>query len=228
MLSRIETFYLAILRVVILIIATAALVVAVLGVIGAAPTLLRVTGLTKTDVRGGTLGAFISEKKLSATPRAGTDAQGASTGSAADADQRVVAAGDMIARYLGSSAQMTTADWQRGMTGSEQAISPDQVGAYRDSEKDLAGQLEASHGRKLTEAQVIELVDWHTKTFVANAQAEQARAASSLTTAGLSLGVAVSAFVVFILIAFAFLFVKIERSLRVVRTQEIEGGVHGD
>ena len=68
MLLRLETAYLNALRVLILIAATIALLLAGFGLVSAIPPLLRWTGITESDQpSGGTLGEFIDEQKITGT-----------------------------------------------------------------------------------------------------------------------------------------------------------------
>lgn len=217
MLARLETLYLGILRVVILVIATLALIAAVVGFVGAVPSLLRQLDLVaEPEPAGGTLGEYVAEKKLTAASTE-KDVQDAPTDDAVDPD--LAAAAKALRRYTLDMKGPEEATWRAELVKSVDRVSPGQGDAYLKSVRSLADQLVASKGKKLTLDQVAELMGWHEQRFVEAAGRIEGERAADATGSSLTLYAAGSAFVLFILITFTFLFVKIERSLRVVRTR---------
>lgn len=219
MLARLETLYLGILRVVILVIATLALLVAVLGAASALPQLLARLGLSSQPaIQGGTLGEFIMEMKATKS----TGATSESPYSAPAIDPGLAAAAKALQRYTHGAGGLKVADWERLLTASADRVPVGRSAEYSASVVRLADQLSVSKGKPLTVEQVGELMAWHERKFIAAASDEDDKCLADTAKSSLTLYAAGAAFVLFILITFTFLFVKIERSLRVVRTRAVE------
>ena len=220
MLAKLERAYLGILRVVVLIAATIALVVAALGIIAAAPSLLRMTGIMQSDeATGATLQDFISEQKITDT----TDVSGEQTEQKRSFLAEIEEAARNIRSYLGKRGTITEETWKTALQDNADGFESHEA-AYAASVKALSEELTESKGKPLSEARVVQLVEWHKAHFLANLQAAQAGAAADRANFWVTVGAAGGAFLIFILIVFVFLFVKIERSLRVVQTQRVPNG----
>lgn len=216
MLAKLERAYLGLLRVVILIAATVALVVAILGAASAVPPLLRWSGITETTKpTGGTLSDFISEQKITETASSPTTETAVEPFILPD----ITAAAKIIKAYLKDST-ISEKEWRSGL----QRLADQVVGhstEYAESLKDLAEQLETSKGKPLSEARVTQLIDWHKTRFETDVAARAAAEAEGNAKFWVTIGLAGAAFLAFVLIIFVFLFVKIERSLRLVHTTRI-------
>jgi len=216
MLAKLERAYLGLLRVVILIAATVALVVAILGAASAVPPLLRWSGITETTKpTGGTLSDFISEQKITETASSPTTETTVEPFILPD----ITAAAKIIKAYLKDST-ISEKEWRSGL----QRLADQVVGhstEYSESLKDLAEQLKTSKGKPLSEARVTQLIDWHKARFETDVAARAAAEAEGNAKFWVTIGLAGAAFLAFVLIIFVFLFVKIERSLRLVHTTSI-------
>jgi hypothetical protein len=223
MLAKLERAYLGILRVVILVAATVALVVAGLGAVSAVPPLLRWSGITETTKpTGGTLADFISEQKITDTASTETTEQTAEPFIHAD----IRSAAKTIKGYLKGSL-ITEKEWQTGLQRLADQVTGHSV-EYAESLKDLTEQLKSSKGKPLSEARVTQLIDWHKARFEADVAARAAAEAEGNAKFWVTIGLAGAAFLAFVLIIFVFLFVKIERSLRLVHTTRIRDEAHVD
>jgi hypothetical protein len=217
-LARLETVYLNTLRVVILIAATIALIVAVVSLVGALPSLMRKAGLSgEAAVSGGTLREFIDEQKVVGTEASETTAT-EPTDSFVSPD--IVAAAKNFNSYLKNEAPKEK-DWQKYLT-SKMADVPVETGSdYAVSINGLSEQVKASKGKALSFERVNQLVEWHFERFRADAELKELAQAQDSARFWVTMGAADAAFLTFVLIVFIFLFVKIERSLRVVRTERV-------
>lgn len=219
MLTKIETFYLAILRVIILVAATLALIGTIIGGIGAVPAVLRMMGVSHEAPTGGTLGQFIAEQKITETKvTASSDENTAAEGTTALPDIR--AAASTIKAYLRSRGVVEEAAWRKGLQEIADGFAGN-AGEYAASVRNLAEQLPKSKGKPLSEERVAQLIDWHKARFEADLSRQAAEEAQSNAQFFVSLGAAGAAFLTFVMIIFIFLFVKIERSLRLVHTMPV-------
>lgn len=223
MLTRIENTYLGILRVVVLVVATLALVVATLSLVYAAPSVARRLGMTSPPpVGGGTLDAYVSEKKASVPAKQGT-VPAASTELGTPTDPDTAASAATLQRYTKGAGGMTLPRWRQELQSVEfRGVPSGYVPAYRRDVRSLTDQLARSRGKPLSLDQVRELLAWNLGKFTADAAANDAKAAAVAARATFTLYLAVAAFLFFMLVVFVFLFVKVERSLRVVRTVQLE------
>ncbi|RSV20361.1 hypothetical protein CA236_00130 [Sphingomonas sp. ABOLG] len=216
MLAKLERAYLGLLRVVILVAATIALLVAIIGVATAIPSLLKWSGFTeRAEPSGGTLGDFIAEQKITDTT---------STTETKEAEPFVIPdikeAAKTIKAYLSTRGDITQNDWERGL----QAYADEMPGNgvdYARSVRTLAKELRSSTGKPLSEARVLQLIEWHKTRFQGDVASRAASEAEGNAQFWIKIGFASAAFLGFVLIIFIFLFVKIERSLRVVQTARV-------
>lgn len=217
MLAKLERAYLNILRVVILIAATIALVIAAFGLVTAVPPLLKRSGLTSDGVTtGGSLQDFIKEQKITET----TSDVDASAPIEPLVLPDIREAARLFHSYLGKNASFTEDDLRRALSENATAMTG-HAEEYAASIKGIAQQLKASKGKPLSETRVLQLIGWHKDRFAADIAAEEAEMAEGNAKFWTALGVAGACFLGFILIVFVFIFVKIERSLRVVQTQRV-------
>jgi hypothetical protein len=215
MLSRLETAYLGMLRIVILIAASLALIVVALGLASAVPPLLWKAGLTgDTTTPRPNLAQFIEEKKVEGT----TSIDPLKPGDITPVDPNVRDAATNLTKYLKSGSPIKEKDWEAIITKSGSDAPNNAIAQYDDSLKTLTDQLLQSKGKPLPLARVAEMLQWHQQKF--NDEMNSRAAADSMASAKFysTMMVAGSAFLFFVLIVFVFLFVKIERSLRVVHT----------
>lgn len=215
MLAKLEQVYLAVLRVVILVAATIALVVAAFGTIGAIPPLIKWAGLTDvTAPTGGTLGEFIREMKASGTSDDFPNTTTTTTVITIQPD--INAAATNLKKYLGDRTRLTTDQIAEGLQGFADEY-PLHSDAYAKSVRALTEELLVSKGKPLSEARISELLAWHNKRFEADIQLRATEQAEGNSKFLMTIGVAAISFLAFVLIIFIFLFVKIERNLRPVR-----------
>lgn len=214
LLSRIEGFYLSILRVIILAAATIALVVVVLGFVRSAPLLIQqLGGASQQQTTGGSLSEFVSEKRAE-----GIETAAPPTALQPETPQSIKDAVALLARYdkerLGQDLDVP------GATGvlmeRHDALPYEYQSAYGSSIKRLMQQLVASKGSPLQLDQINELLNWHDQKFQANIEAQAAKKAADNAAALQAMAVSAVALLVFLLIVFCFIFVKIERNLRLV------------
>ncbi|MBB3348376.1 hypothetical protein [Sphingomonas sp. BK069] len=222
MLTNLENVYLGVLRVVILIAASVALLLTAWGLASSVPQLLRWAGLTETaPPTGGTLREFISERRITDTTAESQDTLTRDMESYVDPSIREAA--KAIVTYLGKRGTLTAADLERSLQAEANRL-PGEALAYGQGVKSLAMELAASKGRPLTEMRVLELLQWHRERFVADLAARQARETEANAKFWIQVTLAGAAFLGFVLIVFVFLFVKIERSLRLIGTARVKAG----
>jgi hypothetical protein len=221
-LSKIEAFYLSILRVVILAAATLALVVVVIGVVRAVPAFTQQVLPPKPhEVAGANLGEFISEQRASGAETA-TIAAEEPAEAKADTPANITEAANALAAYLKA---------KLGLNGDPNKIAAILVenrnslpaayqDAYGDGVRDLMRQLGRSKGQPLPTDSITKLIQWHFDKFKAEAEADVSRRAADSATGLQSIIAAGVALLAFLLVVFCFIFVKIERNLRPVRTLE--------
>jgi len=217
LLSRIEGFYLSILRVIILAAATIALVIVVLGFVRSAPLLIQQLGIdaTQQQMTGGSLSEFVSEKRAEGIETAAAPEKT----SRPETPQTIKDAVALLARYhkerLGEELDVN------GATGvlmeRHSALPIEYQAAYGASIKRLMEQLVASKGSPLQMDQINELMNWHDQKFQSNVESQAAKKATDNVAALQAMGVSAVALLVFLLIVFCFIFVKIERNLRLVQ-----------
>jgi hypothetical protein len=222
MLEKIESAYLAVMRVVVLIAATIALIVCIVGGTFAAPMLLRQLGFAAgpPQVTGGDLATFVQEQKATQP-----EAEGAASDATSPAviPGKIAQAVNILADYAQLHSQITLdrPGLEKFITEKKDQLDPEYQDAYEDSFLKLAQDLKVSKGKPLTGPRLGQLVDWHYSHFQSEilAKKEERLAQAGKASAGMTL--AAGGLVAFILILFFFLFVKIERNLRLVRTHEV-------
>lgn len=226
-LSRIEGFYLSILRVIILAAATIALVIVVIGFVRSAPLLIQQLGMgaSQQQMTGGSLSEFVGEKR----------AEGIETAAAPEiagrpeAPQTIKDAVALLARYdkerLGQELDVDVATGV--LMERHDALPSEYQAAYGASIKRLMEQLVASKGSPLQMDQINELMNWHDQKFQSNVESQAAKKAADNVAALQAMGVSAVALLVFLLIVFCFIFVKIERNLRLVQIMDRTPGTGG-
>lgn len=226
MLSRLETAYLGILRVVLLIAATLALLVTVIATISALPAIAQVAGISSgEEPRGGTLRDFVDSKKLSEV----ISPDYAADGSVEDRAQTFALPDDALeaarnfSRYDGKNGaeQLTQQEWDDIFRSILQEEVPANLhDAYSADVLRLSKQLTSSKGKALSDRQLFELLQFHHAQFLENVAAAETQKAADIASSMGKFVLAGGAFLVFVLILFNFIFVKIERNLRKVRHVE--------
>lgn len=219
MLDKIENAYLAALRVMALLAATAALVVFVLAASQGLPGLFNQLGWSESGKNEPSpLAEFIREQKPHAS---GEEAQPSSTSTGAPVPQKVQDAAKILKEYAASKqvpiepgAVVDVLMAKRGL------IADDQKDAYDDSLLALMQELRVSKGKPLDVDHINALLNWHIEKFNERiaAKALEKEAAAVKTAAAIQVGTL--ALASFFMIIFFFIFVKIERNLRLVKTRE--------
>ena len=213
MLARIEEVYLSILRVVILVSATLALVAAAFALISSIPSMLRWAGIAQPEqAYGGSLREFIAEQNIA-------DVEVATEGSGDEFYVILPAineAASIIHGYLGDRAEMSERDWRIGLQRVADDFFADDE-AYAESALRLAKELKASKGSPLNEQRVLQLFDWNTERFRMDLETKRLAEAQEVSQFWVKLAAAGTGFLTFVGIIFIFLFVKIERNLRSLR-----------
>ncbi len=214
MLSRIEHAYLAILRVVILIAATIALIVASFGLVAGGGRVLTWAGITQAaKPSGGTLDDFVAEQRQSdATPQATSD----DSTSAPRVLPDIATAARNVQKYLGSRSDTPESSLQTDLQRVADGMG-NYTNDYAASVKALSEELLVSTGKPLSAARVQQLLNWHGDRFKADIANKADAEATDKAQFWVIAGAAGAAFVTFLLIIFISLFVKIERNLRVVK-----------
>lgn len=228
MLERLERGYLGLLRIIILILATCALIAAGAAILTAVTEKVRSARAESQSVSGGDLASFIQQQKDASTAEKG---EGASTVELGEGDPIVLpdirTAAKNLVTYLGKRSEIPYRDMAKLLQEKADTLELEGTG-YASDLKSLTEQLKASKGKPLSLTRVGNLVDWHFTNYklsIERAELEKAEARSKLQIA---IGVAAAAFVSFLLTIFVFIFVKIERNLRVVRMTvvDVEEVVH--
>ena len=217
MLNRVEVAYLGILRVVLLVAATVALLVTIGAVISAIPALGTVTGLSGQDpIRGGSLREFVDANRISDVQSAADDAD---TDFQIPLPNTVREASQNFGRYDAKNGgeQLKQDEWNDAF----QSILYEKVpallqGDYGDDVLKLSQQLMRSKGKPLSNERLYQLLQFHLEGFLAHAQAQEAARAAEVAGSMSRLVLAGVAFLIFVLVLFNFIFVKIERNLRPV------------
>ncbi|RYF99700.1 MAG: hypothetical protein EON94_10845 [Caulobacteraceae bacterium] len=225
MLGKLETLYLNILRVGILVLATVLLVVAVIGAVIAGPMLLSSFGGGETNaarmVRDDSLRDYLGQ---------GTGAPGAADAGdtarieedARRSDRRIREAAANISRYV--QAKQGFAPVTAAVTGYIQerydSLPESLSDRYADSILKLSEDLTGAP-TSAAPVDVDQMIDWHFGQFTRAAEEAQQRDALRAVedqarrgTAMAAGAAAVSFFMMFLLLVFVFVLVKIERNLR--------------
>lgn len=225
MLDKIESAYLAILRVVVLLAATIAMVVVVIGVAMAAPAIISRLQAGETPVEGGSLRSFIEAQK-SASPELSDVTVGGDQVSAASLNPDLEAAAQLLHKYLTKRVGMTVElPWVRNLLTEQMQKAPAlHADAYAKSLRKLFDQLDKSTGAPLSAENIDALVTWHDERFQAEIARREADEASRLGGATVGFVAAGVGFITFLLLVYFFVFVKIERNLRLVHTKETTAG----
>lgn len=233
MLNRLESLYLNILRVVILVLATVLLVVAVIGAVVAGPMLLSSFGGGETNAA-----RMVQDDRLTNYLGQGTAGDGTAGAAqtaemeeaARQSDRRIREAAANITRYVRTKQGYTPV--VAAVTGyiQERADSlPNSLfNRYADSILTLSKDLSAAPSTAAP-VDVDQLIDWHFGQFARAAEEAQQRdamraveEAERRATAMAAGAAAVSFFMMFLLLVFVFVLVKIERNLRRLPVQ-VEG-----
>jgi hypothetical protein len=226
-LTRLEQFYLNLLRVVILILATLLLVGSVALAIYAAPRLLpeQPRADARRLVQQDSLNDYLHEQR-------GTPATADATPSALPAeattkiDSRIKKAAAELVAHMQANGQTVAVASVETFLSEKQSSLPDSLrGDYADSVLKLTTQLHSSNDRSVD---VDALINWHYARFTAATEAAQAQQAAkegrALAQRVLALqagAVAMSLFLLFLLLVFGFVLVKMERNLRLISVKVI-------
>ncbi len=224
-LSRLENFYLNVLRVLILVAATLALIVVGLGVARSVPMLSAALGPKQPviEASGATLGDFVAERNAQGRP-VGGDEQGQEEPTPVAAPQNIYNAAVLLQGYAKNrvGVELATDKLTAVLVEKRDSIPTAYQERYGDSLNALANQLSESTGRPLSWDNVGALLDWHAAKFKAQADEIENKKAVDRVEGLQSLLVAGGALAIFLLIVFCFLVVKIERNLRLVRTVAVD------
>jgi hypothetical protein len=214
MLSSLESFYLATLRVIVLLAATLALIVVVVGFVRAAPLLVQQFNVAGVQLPAPGLAEFIGEKRGLAAPPAAASADAPKIDSALRDATGLIE--DYAKKRLNQSVDPVGVAASLSATQSEFPLTYRK--AYAASLKALLQQLNRSQGQPLSLEQVDELLDWHQAKFQASVEADSLERGANSAAALQAALVAGGALIAFLLIVCCFLFVKIERNLRPAQT----------
>jgi fatty acid desaturase len=212
-LAKLEDVYLNILRVVVLGLATLALLAVILGVLRAIPYIPAwLNGSSAVHVSGGSLVDWVSEKRQEGVTVADADANTTAT----PTPPAIKAAAQSLVLYgkKHPPLEMDEPAVEGALMEKYAAVDAAYQEQYADNLQVLLGQLQRSTGTPLTIEQINQLLDWQVQHFVADAKAKEAQAEEKKAASILSLEVAGGGFVIFLMIIFFFLIVKIERNLR--------------
>ena len=222
LLQRAENLYLNILRVLILAVATLALLGAIVGLLGGLP-LLKASPTSTTappsSLQAATLGDYVSEKKA-AGQDVTTSPDAASTTSTVISSVGIKDAAQNIVSYVRTKMNGTLGlePTIRELQGFEADIPEPFHTSYETSLVSLTKQLTLSTGAALTPDSLEDLLRWHAAKFKTAAEEDAAKLAEEKLQASQRIQLGAYALLTFLLLVFAFIFVKIERNLRVVRT----------
>ena len=222
MLTRLEVAYLAILRVVLLIAATIALLVTFGAAVTAVPALVEMVGFgSDVPARGGTLREFIDANRITDVEPSKEDT--GETSAKFPLSESVSQASKAFARYdsHNGGTQFEQSKWDdlfRAVLTEKVPVT--EQADYGEDLLKLSNQLDRSSGKPLSNERLFQLIEFHLTTFLANAQAAEATKAADLAASMSKLLLAGGAFLIFVLVLFSFLFVKIERNLRARQAPE--------
>jgi hypothetical protein len=221
MLSKIEEFYLNVLRVVILVAATIALIAFGIGIIKVIPLISASFSTHSTvDTNRAGLGDFIAAQKNSGTPAADMPEAASSPDEAMSADMKsaVTHLSNYNTNRMGGAVDMASA--QAAMLSKRSTVNSDYQDEYDRSLNDLMTQLDQSKGAPLDTDKLNSMLNWHLEKFNSLVAAKEAKKNEDKIAGLVGLGVAGTALLSFLMLVFCFLFVKIERNLRLVHVAE--------
>lgn len=214
-LAKLEDVYLNILRVVVLGLATLALLAVIFGVLRAIPYLPAwLNGSSAVHVSGGSLVDWVGEKRQEGVTVAPADADGNTTSTPTPPAIKAAAQSLVLYGKNHPPLEMDEPPVESALMEKYASVDAAYQEQYADSLQVLLGQLQRSTGTPLTIDQINQLLDWQVQHFVADAKAKEAQAEEKKAASILSLEVAGGGFVIFLMIIFFFLIVKIERNLR--------------
>lgn len=222
MLANIEKAYLGLLRIVILIVASIALLVAGLAGASSLPSLLRQIGVMGQSSTQPALADFIAAKRAEGS--AAVDLPETEETAKSTVPEDITTAARIFHDYTKADGSMTQGNWTDELTGLLGHVPEHHQLAYAASLKRLAEELKASQGKRLSLERVRELLAWHHEQYLTSLEGKATQDVTDRATFMMTLGVAGGAFLVFLLVVFIFLFVKIERSLRLVHTVRVPEG----
>ena len=217
MLARLESAYLSLLRVVILVAATLALVVAVFGIVVSAPYFAGQLGI-RGDTDGGDLAQFVSEQR-GADDASNSSYEGSDMTPVYTVSALLQTSASRIVAYAKKhhSKDLVTAEIEKALASSQEQIPLGYQLEYEQSVDRLTQQLAVAKGTPLSMQKLGELLEWHDQRFQQAIAEREASKGEELVTAITAFGTAGGAFIVFVFLVFCFLFVRIERNLRLVR-----------
>jgi hypothetical protein len=220
MLTRLENAYLYILRVVVLAAATLALIAVVWALVrtGALAASTWTHPPESIQVPGGALQDYVEEKR----PQ-GLEVQSSTPAVAPDVPAGIRSGIASLAHYARAKAGLTLneAEMTSTIMDKRSELPADAQVKYESGFAALMDQLDKSTGTPLTSDQIGELIDWHLEKVKSNEENAAAQKLAAQTQAVQTLGIAGAGFGVFISLVFCFLIVKIERNLRLVRTEQV-------
>ena len=221
LLSKIEEFYLNVLRVVILVAATIALIAFGIGIAKVIPLIsTSLSSHSTLDTNHAGLGDFIAAQKNSGTLAADMPEAASSPDEVLSADMK--SAIGHLSNYntnrMGGTVDMASA--QSAMLSKRSTVSADYQDEYDRSLNELMTQLDQSKGSPLDTDKLNSMLNWHLEKFNALVIAKEAKKSEDKMTGLVGLGVAGTALLSFLMLVFCFLFVKIERNLRLVHVAE--------
>ena len=214
MLARIETLYLNLLRVFIIVLATLALAASILLSASAIPSLFSRIGETKADTSTLTLSRFVSEQR----PTAEVDTE---NNFDAPVDPKIARAASNVKLYLAARSTIPLKTLEEIFTKSQNTIPAVTRADYGDSLLKLSEELKESKGKPLSENRVMGLLSWHESRFASEWEKEAALKAEADAAFKFRLLAASAAFIAFVMIIFIFLFVRVERNTRLVHVVRI-------
>lgn len=225
MLNRLESAYLSILRVVILVAATLALVVAAFAMIASAPFFASQLGISG-ELEGGGLAQFVEEQR-------GYEGTAQSYGSDDDYSRSYTISASLqaSARRLANYAKthhdfdISVSQLEQSLAASQEQFPLEYYGDYEDSVERLSKELENAEGTPLSMEKLDELTQWHDQNFRMAVAEKEAAKGEELMGAITAFGTAGGAFLVFVFLVFCFLFVRIERNLRVVHVANAQSEI---
>ncbi|QDM41460.1 hypothetical protein [Altererythrobacter sp. TH136] len=217
MLEKLESGYLSLLRMVILVVASLSLIVALGALALAILSLVRSTGVTSAEASGGNLAEFIEQQKPLAST--GASSNTSTMEIAALPDVRTAAAN--FKAYLGNRSKIKEDEFVEALQHGADEFGADGA-LYAEGVKLLSEELKISAGQPLSETRVLQLIDWHHRNFQSDLDRRGSEVAEATSQYWKSAALAGSAFLGFVLTIFVFLFVKIERNLRLVRMVSVQ------
>ena len=224
-LDRMESLYLNILRVTILLLATIFLIGATIGVVIALPKL--VPSLGGADARKLVSGATFKDYKdtqSSAAPGVTADSTPTEATAPEQIDSRIAtASGNFVAWGTKEGNSYELGAVERSLDSKQKSLNPNLQGDYADSLVQFSRDVLAS---AVSDENINQLINWHLEKFTAAqeqaAADEQTKAVKTAVERQQALvlaGAAGAAFLAFLILVFVFVLVKIERNLRIVTVQ---------